>query len=71
MKFGIRKRQCAWCVVIVIVNICSDVGKCADELLHFLYTWTVVFPMEKVKQMIVMSFYDVTMISHAIGKGSI
>ena len=27
------------------------------------------FPMEKVEQMIVMSFYDVTMISNAIGGG--
>ena len=29
------------------------------------------FPAEKVEQMIMMSFYDVTMISHAIGEGSI
>ena len=29
------------------------------------------FPSEKVEQMIVMSFYDVTMISHAIREGTI
>ena len=29
------------------------------------------FPTEKVEQMIVTSFYDVTMISHAIGEGTI
>ena len=29
------------------------------------------FPAEKVEQMIVTSFYDVTMISHAIGEGTI
>ena len=29
------------------------------------------FPTEKVEQMIVTSFYDVTMISHAIEEGSI
>ena len=29
------------------------------------------FQTEKVEQMIVMSFYDVTMISHAIGEGTI
>ena len=29
------------------------------------------FPIKKVEQMIVMSLYDVTMISHAIGEGRI
>ena len=29
------------------------------------------FPTEKVEQTIVMSFYDITMIPHAIGEGSI
>ena len=29
------------------------------------------FPMEKVEQTIMMSFYDVTIISHAIEEGSI
>ena len=59
------------CVVIVIVNFGSDAGKCADKLWHFLCAFAVVFPTEKVEQMIMMSFYDVTMISHAIGEGTI
>ena len=69
-KFGIRKRRCGSCVTIVIVNTSRDAGECADELWHFLCTCSVVFP-RKVEQMIVMSFYDVTMISHAMGEGSI
>ena len=59
------------CVMIVIVNFSSDTSKCADKLWHFLCACTVVFLLKKVEQMIMTSFYDITMIFHAIGEETI
>ena len=49
------------------MNLGDDAGRCADELWWFPLCMHSGFPTEKVKQMIVASFYDVTMISHATG----
>ena len=58
------------CVAKVIVNFGGDASKCRDEL-DVSSTHVQWFSAEKVEQMIVKSFYDVTMISCAIGKGNI
>ena len=58
------------CVAIVIVNFGSNTGKCTDKLDVSSVHVHSGFPTEKVEQMIMTSFYDVTMISHAIGGGN-
>ena len=51
------------------MNFGSDAGRCADNIMAFPLCMCSGFPTEKVEQMIVMSFYDITMTSHAIGGG--
>ena len=58
------------CVAIVIVNFGSDAGECTDEL-GISSTHVQWFSTEKVEQMIMTSFYDITWISCAIGEGTI
>ena len=48
MKFGLRKRERGLDAFIVTGDSGADAGRCADELWHFLCTFTVVF-LQKIK----------------------
>ena len=58
------------CVAMVIVTFGNDAGKCADKLDVSLHMCSG-FPTEKVEQMIMTLFDDITRISHANVVGTI
>ena len=69
MKFGLRKRQRGSDVAIVTGDSGSDASRCTDELWAFPVHMCSGFPARRSKQMIVMSWNDVTVISCAILRG--